>query len=302
MPFRRVLIVADVEGSSGCWNYTASSFLRKEWAVACEAMTRDVQAVVRALFAAGVADILIKDFHRTGYNILAEGIHPQARLESGYRTGPVPAMGDPGGAEAVFFLGLHAASSTRGFLPHTMTSRLADVQVNGRSLPEVALFAALLAPYGMRPVFFSGCPEACSQAAAEIPGITTFPIDKRNGAAQFDACAWRRKLADRAATALSNEATRPLAGTGPFDVRVVFREGKRAAGQAARRWGLVQEGRAVWFTVADLRELFMVLSRICYLIPALLPVLPLALRLQNAKGRLGLAWVRWQLRHPPRTS
>ena len=299
MSFRRVLIVADIEGSSGCWNYAASAFLHKEWAPACEAMTRDVQAVVQALFAAGAEDILIKDFHRTGYNILAEGIHPRARLESGYRVSPVPAMGDPGGAEAVFFLGLHAASGTRGFLPHTMTSRLDDVRVDGRSLPEVALFAALLAPCGIRPVFFSGCPEACRQAAEEIPGITTFPIDKRNGGGYFDARAWRRGLAGKAVTALSNEATRPLAGTGPFDVRVVFREGVSAARQAARRWGLIQEGRAVRFTAADLRELFMVLSRICYLVPALLPVLPLALRLQNAKGRLGLVWVRRQLRHNP---
>ena len=299
MSFRRVLIVADIEGSSGCRSYAASAFLRKEWAPACEAMTRDVQAVVQALFAAGAEDIRIKDFHRTGYNILAEGIHPRARLESGYRTGPVPALGDPGEAEAVFFLGLHAASGTRGFLPHTMTSRLADVRVNGRSLPEVALFAALLAPYGIRPVFFSGCPAACRQAAAELPRITTFSIDKHNGAAPFDACAWRRGLAGKAVEALSNEATRPLEGTGPFDVRVVFREGERAACQAAHRWGLLQEGRAVRFTVADLRELFMALSRICYLVPALLPLLPLALRLQNMKGRLGLAWVRRQLRHSP---
>jgi D-aminopeptidase len=180
-----------------------------------------------------------------------------------------------------------------------MTSRLADVQVNGRPLPEVALFAALLAPYGIRPVFFSGCPDACRQATAEIPGIATFPIDKQNGPERFDACAWRRELARNAVAALSNDVPRPLAGKGPFDVRVAFWEGEGAARQAARRWGLKQEGRTVRFTVDDLQALFIVLSRICYLVPALLPILPLALRLQNAKGRLGLAWVRRQLRHTP---
>jgi len=300
VPFRRVLIIADIEGSSGCWNYAASSFLRKEWALACEAMTQDVQSVVEALFSAGVEDILIKDFHRTGYNLLAERIHPRARLESGYRVGPVPGMGDPSGTQAAYFLGLHAASGTRGFLAHTMTSRLADVQVNGRPLPEVALFAALVAPYGTRPVFFSGCPAACRQAAAEIPGIDTFPIDKKDGPEHFDACAWRRDLACKAVAALSNEIPRPLAGIGPFDVRVVFREGEGAARQVAHRWGLKQEGRAIRLSVDDLQTLFMVLSRICYLVPALLPILPLALRLQNVKGRLGLAWVRRQLRHSPK--
>jgi len=297
VPFRRVMIVADIEGSSGCWSYAASAFLQTEWALACGAMTRDVAAVVQALFEAGVEDILVKDFHRTGYNLLAERIHPRARVASGYRVGPVPAVGDPGGAEAVFFLGLHAASGTRGFLAHTMTSRLAEVQVNGRPLPEVALFAALLAPYDIRPVFFSGCPAACGQAEQEIPGIATFSIDKANGPEHFDARAWRRALARRAVAALSNDAPRPLAGKGPFDVRVVFREGAGAARQAARRWHLTREGRGVDFETQDLQDLFMVLSRICYLTPALLPVLPLALGLQNLKGRLGLAWARRQLRH-----
>ena len=300
MPFRRVMIVADIEGSSGCWDYAGSAFLRREWVLACEAETRDVASVAQALFDAGVEDILVKDFHRTGYNLLAEGIHPQARIESGYRMGPVPALGDPGRAEAVFFLGMHAASGTRGFLPHTMTSRLAAVQVNGRSLPEVVLFAALLAPYGIRPVFFSGCPEACRQAAAEIPEITTYPIDKAIGPQRFDACDWRRDLARKAVEALSNDAPQPLTDNGPCDVRVVFREGADAARKAAHRWGLAWEGRAVRFTVADLRELFMVLSWICYLVSALVPLLPFVLKLQNAKGRLGLAWVRRQLQHAAR--
>ena len=62
---------------------------------------------------------------------------------------------------------------------------------------------------------------------------------------------------------LSNQTPRPLTGSGPFDVRVVFREGVEAARKAACRWGLTREGRAMRFTVVDLRELFVVLSRIC---------------------------------------
>jgi len=297
--FRRVLIIADIEGSSGCWSYAASSFLRKEWAQACAAMTQDVQATVQALFAAGVEEIRVKDFHRTGYNLLAEGIDPRARVQNGYRMGPIPAMGDPGRAEAAFFLGLHAASGTPGFLPHTMTSRLADVQVNGRALPEVALFAALLAPYGIRPVFFSGCPIACRQAEDAIPGIQTYAIDKTDGPDHFDARAWRRGLAQKAVEALSNHDTHPLTGSGPCQARVTFRDGVASARKAARCWKLFREGSTVTLTVEDLRALFMALSRISYLHPAVMPLLPAVLELQNLKGRLGLAWVRRQLRRLP---
>ncbi len=299
MSFRRVLIIADIEGSSGCWDYAASSFLTPAWALACAAMTRDVQSVVRALFGAGVDEIIVKDFHRTGYNLLPEQIDRRARVDSGYDLGPIPGMGNPGHAEAVLFLGLHAASGTEGFLPHTMTSRLAEVCVNDHPLPEVALFASLLAPYGIRPIFFSGCPMACHQAAGAIPGISVWPINKKEGPSGFDRQAWRSGLALKAAESLSNQATCTLDGKGPFAVKLVFRDGAVAAKKIARRWRLKRSGDAVRFDVEDLPALFVMLSRICYLVPALLPFLHIGLPLYNLMGRAGLTWVRQRLKHPP---
>jgi len=299
LSFRRVLIIADIEGSSGCWDYAASSFLTPAWALACAAMTRDVQSVVRALFSAGVEEIIIKDFHRTGYNLLSEQIDRRARVDSGYAMGPIPGMGDPGQAEAVLFLGLHAASGTEGFLPHTMTSRLAEVCVNDRPLPEVALFASLLAPYGVRPVFFSGCPIACRQAVMAIPGISVWPINKKDGPQGFDTRAWRSGLARKAAESLSNQATCPLDGKGPFKVQLVFRDGAVAAQKIARRWRLKLAGDAVQFDIEDLPALFLMLSRICYLMPALLPFRRVGLPMYNFMGRVGLTWVRHRLKHFP---
>ena len=89
---RNVLIVADIEGSSGCWNYAASAFLTDEWCQACLQMSRDVNRVVSALFDAGVETIMIKDFHRTGFNLLPELIDPRSEINHGYRAGPVPGI------------------------------------------------------------------------------------------------------------------------------------------------------------------------------------------------------------------
>jgi D-amino peptidase len=161
---RRILIIADIEGSSGCWSYRASSFKTGEWARACVEMSRDVNAVVRALFESGVESIRIKDFHRTGYNLLPELIDTRAVISHGYHTGPVPGIGDPGDAEAAMFLGMHAASGTAGFLAHTLTSRIEKLEINGEPLPEIKLFASSLAIRDIRPIFFSGCPVACQQA------------------------------------------------------------------------------------------------------------------------------------------
>jgi D-amino peptidase len=58
-------------------------------------MSLDVDAVV-GLFDAGVRQVTVKDFHRTGYNLLPEMIDHRARIDCGYRRGPVPGLGDPG--------------------------------------------------------------------------------------------------------------------------------------------------------------------------------------------------------------
>ena len=52
--YKRILIIADIEGSSGCWDYRAASFMTREWGRACVAMTRDVNSVVTVLFESGV--------------------------------------------------------------------------------------------------------------------------------------------------------------------------------------------------------------------------------------------------------
>ena len=139
--YKRILIIADIEGSSGCWSYRASSFRTKEWARACLGMTRDVNAVVQALADGGVEYIRVKDFHRTGYNLIPELIDSRAKVIHGYRAGPVPGIGDPGDVDAAMFIGMHAASGTSGFLAHTLTSRIAKLEINGEPLPEINLFA-----------------------------------------------------------------------------------------------------------------------------------------------------------------
>lgn len=290
--FKRILIIADIEGSSRCWNYRASSFMTGEWAAACVGMSRDIDAVAAALFDAGAEEVTVKDFHRTGYNLLPELIDSRATLISGYSRGPVPGIGHPGRAEALMLVGMHAASGTDGFLAHTFTSRISRLTVNGRPAPEVAFFSASLAPFGISPVFFSGCPVACQQAEAVIPGIRTWAIDKSAGPEKFDAAAWRKGLARAAATSLSNRSPRPYLPQGPFRAEVDMRNGAAAAGRLARRWGLERSGPRLFLTAPDMASLYMAFIRLCYLTPAVERILPLGLFLFGLRGRFGIEWVR----------
>jgi D-amino peptidase len=291
-----LLIIADIEGSSGCWRYKDGCFMSPTWPRACAAMTADVNAVVRALFDQGVRSVRIKDFHRTGYNLLREGIDARATLVSGYRQGPIPGVGDPGPAQAALFLGMHAASGSRGFLAHTLTSRISDVRVNGRHLAEIELFAAALAPYGIRPLFFSGGQSACAQARRRLPGIHTFSIDKQGGPAALDKSNWRRRLARAAVDSLSRPTLPPpYRPTGPFKAAVNFRGGPRAAKHHAAPWGFTYRGATVFIEAETHDDLYRRLVRLCYLSPLAKRTLPLSLWLFNLRGRLGLAWARRRL-------
>ena len=295
--FKRILIIADIEGSTGCWNYRASSFMTNEWARACVEMTRDVNAVVQALFQNGAEIVLVKDFHRTGYNLLPELIDSRADVVHGYRTGPVPGIGDPGETEAVMFLGMHAASGTDGFLAHTLTSRVQQLEINGAPLAEIQLFASSLGPWGLKPIFFSGCAVACKQASVVIEKIFVYPIDKSVGQNRFDAASWRSGLQQAAVEALENNLTAPYKPGGPLRAMVQMRTGEIAAQKIAKRWGLNCRGKQIIFDAPDMHELYMNLIRICYLTPAVVKMLPLCLFAYNLQGKIGLAWVRRQIRH-----
>jgi D-aminopeptidase len=296
IPYTRILIIADLEGSSGCWSYTASAFLTDEWCQACLEMSRDLNRVVGALFDAGVKTITIKDFHRSGYNMFPELIDSRAALISGYRRGPIFGIGNPQDAEAVMFLGMHAASGSDGFLAHTLTSRIARLEVNQRLLAEIELFAASLAPWKIRPIFFSGCPVACEQAAAVIENINCFPIDKSRGPENFDSSTWRSDLAQAAVKSLANHKTIPYEPTGPFNATLTMREGKAAAARLARRWKFEQAGAQIRIRSASIHQLYLELIRLCYLTPTIEKVLPLALVAFNLKGRIGIIRARRRLK------
>ena len=294
--YHHILIIADIEGSSGCGSYQASSFLTRPWARACAAMSRDVNAVVSGLFDAGVRRVTVKDFHRTGYNLLPELIDNRARILSGYRRGPIPGLGDPEDADAAMMIGMHAASGTAGFLPHTLTSRLASLIVNGRPLAEVELFSASLAPFGIPAVFFSGCPTACSQARERIQGIQTLAIDKSISPEALDAHQWRSDLAKAAVESLAGISVAPYCPDGPFHAQISIRDGAAAAAKMADPWDFKRTGATVFIDAPNIHALYHSLIRLCYLPPMAEKTLPYSLALFNWVGRLGRMWVRRKLK------
>jgi D-amino peptidase len=293
---KKILIIADIEGSSGCYSYHDTLPFKKGWPRACAEMSRDVDAAVRALFDAGAEDVAVKDFHRTGYNLIPAMIDRRAELIPGYRQGPVPGIGSAEGYTALIMTGMHPPSGAGGFLAHTMTSRISRLELNGALLTEAELFAAFLASAGLRPVLISGTADACGYASRALKGIRVYPLERGDG---FDADVWRRGLYEAVRLAAADPGPEPYSPAGPFEARLTMRDGAESAIKHAAPWGFNFEHDTIILRADSLSGIYYDLIRLCYLSPFIEKFLAPSLALYNSYGYLGNLWARIMLRLSP---
>jgi len=284
-----VLIIADIEGSTGCSRVEDSRLFNDGWVKACVEMSRDVSCISHSLKEAGAERIRVKDFHRTGFNLFKELLPDFVELDQGYCAGPVPGIGDVNGFDLLIMTGMHAASGTNGFIPHTLTSRFAGIMVNGNLLSECELFASSVADAGLRPVFFSGDQTACDQATAVIKGIHTFPVNKP---LQKSAEQTRHELAKAASSAISNQQTTAFQPAGPFSVKIRIRDGAPAAARLRKRQSFSGTDDYLEFTSESMSDLYWQLIRLAYLSPATERFIAQSLWAANFWGWLTLLWAR----------
>ena len=83
---------------------------------------------------------------------------------------------------------------------------------------------------------------------------------------------------------------------GPFRASVKMRDGEVIARKIANRWKFDCRTDEMVINAGDMPDLFMHLIRICYLTPLVGKMLPLSLGVYNLWGRLGLPWIRRQIR------
>jgi len=262
-------IVADLEGSTGAWTKAHTLLATPEWQEARVELTRDLNAAAGALFERGVKGVVVKDFHRTGYNLIPAHLDRRVKLVSGYYTGPAVGYGKLHGADFALFVGLHAAGgNVKGFLAHTLTSRIAEILVNGKRICESELFATVLSAFGVPLAFFSGCPAACQEVKQRMNWVVTCAIPKdplvyqdRNKRGEFILQA-RESLRQSILAIPTVEGLPLFAMKPPFDCRVIFQE--EAEARKMNAWGFPQEGRIIRFHSEEFLEMYENLLKIAY--------------------------------------
>ncbi len=172
-PGLKLYISVDMEGVVGVVTADQLGPAGFEYQATREFMTREVLAAIAAAREVGVTEFLVSDSHGNGENLLIEMLPADVMV---VRSWPRP-LGMMQGIDSTFdaavFLGYHAGTTNpEGVRAHTISSaRFADVRLNGRSVLEAGINAAIAGHFGVPVIMMSGDDAAIAEARTMLGDI-----------------------------------------------------------------------------------------------------------------------------------
>lgn len=226
----RFYISADIEGVPGVVSREHLMPGRFEYEPARDWMTAAVLAVCETARAEGAEEVVVSDSHGNGQNIRFEQMPDYVRL---VRSWPRPLgmmQGIEVGAYAgVFLVGYHAgASRAGGVLAHTLSGEfIHDVRLNGRSMSEATLSAAIAGHFGVPVLMIAGDDGAISETRKTLGPIPAAETKTSLGflsAMMVPPAECDRRLRSAAAEAIASRGSRrPWTLEGPLDLEIRLR-------------------------------------------------------------------------------
>lgn len=169
----KLLISVDMEGVVGVVTADQLGPDGFEYQRAREWMTGELLAAIEAAREEGVTEFVIADSHGNGENLLIDRLPDDVLI---VRSWPRP-LGMMQGIDSTFdaavFLGYHTGTSNPdGVRAHTFSSaKLADVRLNGQSVPEGGVNAAIAGHFGVPVIMVSGDDAAVEQIRSVIGDV-----------------------------------------------------------------------------------------------------------------------------------
>ena len=175
---QKYMVRCDIEGVSGVVSYEQAEPGKTEYPFGRRMFQSDLGALLDGLTAGGAKEIVIYDEHYYGRNI------DPAWLPDGAAAicGKPPYRADwPGGLDETFdgvvLLGFHSKSGTSGgLLPHTYEADIRDLRLNGVSLGEIGMEAAVAGDLGVPTLLVTGDSAATAEAESLLPGAEVVAV------------------------------------------------------------------------------------------------------------------------------
>jgi len=174
----KVFISSDIEGTAGITHWDEAEKKHPVYAEFRQLMTNEVLAAIEGAIDAGATEILLKDAHDSGRNIITENLPACVKIIRGWSGHPLSMIqGVDEGFDAVVFTGYHSRAGAEGNpLAHTTNLRISELRLNGVPASEFHVYATAAAYYKVPSVFISGDAGICADAARINPGMVTVPV------------------------------------------------------------------------------------------------------------------------------
>ena len=255
----RILISADMEGTTGATGWKDVEPGQPAFERFRRLLTRDVNAAIEGAFDGGATDVVVNEAHDGMRNILIEELDGRAELISGLHK-PLVMMAGLDDCDVVFFIAYHARAGEPGVLAHTLTGDYVNVELNGEPASEARLNAVLAGRTNIPVGVVSGDDVICEEAEKLFPGVKTavvkYAIDNFSARCVSPSVAGERIREAARLALVERETLQPHRVDPPYTARVTLREPAQASA-AAMVPGVVREGLStVAFTSDDFREVY----------------------------------------------
>lgn len=205
----RIYISADIEGIAGVVTREHTRPEGFEYQTARIWMTDSVTAAANAAFAAGASEVVISDSHGNAQNLLLDRLPKAVQVVRSWPR-PLSMMQgiEEGRYEGALFIGYHAgATNPDGILAHTFRSvSLREVRVNGVSVPEAGINAAIAGHFDTPVLLVSGDDVCIRETTAFLPDIE--PVTVKWAHSRLSA---RTLMPERSYELIAEGVTRALA-------------------------------------------------------------------------------------------
>ena len=256
----KVFISVDMEGVCGVINWDETGQGGPDYGMFRTLMTQEVNAAIAGAVAAGATEILVRDAHDSARNILPELLDPRVRLLREWTYGPLSMMeGIDKTYDAAIFIGYHARASTPdAVLKHTMTTKLLDVVINGKKMPEAGINGLIAGHFGVPVVLVSG-DQAIARQAKELFGDIETAVVKEaiaTAAIMLHPSKARDLIRDKTTAALKRlKDFKPLKFNPPYALDVAFADEALAQKASWIPSAVRKDEHTVSFTTNDFMEM-----------------------------------------------
>lgn len=275
----KVYISADMEGITGVASADQLSPSGFEYQKAREWMTNEVLAAIQGAREAGATEFEVSDSHGNGESLLIDKFPNDVPVRI-VRSFPRP-LGMMEGIDssfaAVIFIGYHAStSSTSGVRAHTISSALLTrIMLNGTSMSEAGINAAIAAEYGVPVVMITGDDAIVDETRRRLGPIEGVAVKRAIGfhsAATLTPDAAQKLIRQQAKAALERRGQmKPYPMTRPITLEVSFKN-YRPVELLAYLPGVERiDSHTVRFVARDMREVSKLLEFVTNYDPTLTP-------------------------------